>query len=38
MTTLYKENGMNWALYVLMLTYLLLDPLRTVIPGPIFMI
>ncbi len=38
MTTLYKENGINWALYVLVLTYLLLDPSKTGIPGPIFMI
>ncbi len=36
MTTLYKENGINWALYVLVLTYLLLEPSKTVIPGPIF--
>ncbi len=38
MTSLYKENGVSWALNVLVLTCLLLNPSKTVIPGPIFMI
>ena len=38
MTSLYKENGINWALNVLVLSCLLLDPPKKVIPGPIFII
>ena len=38
MTSLYKENGINWALNVLVPTCILLNPSITVIPGPIFMI
>ncbi len=37
-TCVYKENGISRALNVSMLTNLLLDPSKTVIPGPIFMI
>ncbi len=38
MTSLYKENDTNWAPNDLVLTFLILNTSKTVIPGPIFMI